>query len=397
MRSPARDLLLVCCVCAPLWGFVSPASAREFVELTTPGYVVVSVLGEAKTRRIALDIANFQAVIALFTNARDLTPRVPTRIYALSARDWDQYARPWQGLGGMFYTGAFANDMVLDAQSFGSDMYRIVFHEYTHYAVRNNSTYDYPAWFDEGLAEVLSTVQFTDTDVMIGKVPVDRWITIDQSAWLPFETVFAVKRSSPEYRSHKVAPAFYAQSWALMHYAIFEKPSLMKGLNAYVNALTDGRSNEEAFSQSVGIGYGELDKELKAYARQTHFKYISIKRDKLAQVASLEASMRDLTSNESALELADVVVRVGNDRSACRISISPCSRRNRTTRAPSAAWRWRSTRKSRVRRPINCWRTRWRWHRPTSCCRRPRRKSCSSACGQTRMASITMLPRQLRP
>jgi hypothetical protein len=315
MRYPAPVLALVRYTCAAALCLLTPASAREreFVELTTPGYVVVSDLSEAKTRRIALDVANFQAIIALFTNARDLTPRVPTRIYALSARDWEEYAKPWRDAGGVFYDTAFANDMVLDAQSYGSEMYRIVFHEYTHYAVSNNSTYEYPAWFEEGLAEVLSTVEFNNKVVMIGKVPVDRWITIDQSAWLPLETVFAVKHSSPEYHSHRVTPAFYAQSWALLHYAIFEKPLLMKGLNAYVRALTDGRSNEEAFSKTVGVDYGELDKELRAYAGRTRFKYLVIQRGGLSQVATLDAPARSLTADESALELADLVVRVGND------------------------------------------------------------------------------------
>jgi len=35
--------------------------------------------------------------------------------------------------------------------------------------------------------------------------------------WIPFERLIRVDQTDPEYQSHKLAPAFYAQAWLTVH------------------------------------------------------------------------------------------------------------------------------------------------------------------------------------
>jgi hypothetical protein len=312
MIGMSRWALFAVCVCAALagWSQLVYGREREFLELTTPEFVVVSDLSDTKTRRVADDISGFQAVVALFTAGEDLKPKLPTRIYALSNRDWDDYARPWENVVGLFHPSAFANDIVFDAKADFIDASRTVFHEYLHYVLGNSSAFNYPAWYEEGLAEVLSTVEFSGDRVIVGRVPIDRWFTIGVSKWLPIQQMFAVRRDSPEYRSHKVAPAFYAQSWALIHYVMFENTELSKNVTAYVTAFGRGESPETAFAEAFGGDYTQLDAALSRYAHRPQFHYMEIKRASLSKSAPLTASIRKLTADESALELGEICLRL---------------------------------------------------------------------------------------
>ena len=58
-------------------------------------------------------------------------------------------------------------------------------HEYVHFVLRNGAATRYPGWYDEGLAEFLSTVSMQGEQVAIGTIPAGRehWLLL----WKPDE------------------------------------------------------------------------------------------------------------------------------------------------------------------------------------------------------------------
>ena len=62
------------------------------------------------------------------------------------------------------------NFLVVQANA-AADAGSTALHEYVHFVLRNGAATRYPAWYDEGLAEFLSTVSMQDEQVVIGTIP----------------------------------------------------------------------------------------------------------------------------------------------------------------------------------------------------------------------------------
>ena len=68
----------------------------------------------------------------------------------------------------------------------------ILFHEYAHHFMMQNSTSAaYPGWYIEGFAEYFATVRFTARKIDIGNYSQGRAYSIVQGAWLPMERILS--------------------------------------------------------------------------------------------------------------------------------------------------------------------------------------------------------------
>ena len=69
---------------------------------------------------------------------------------------------------GFFSLGQRRNYAVINGKNRDLDAADVLFHEYVHYVLRNENALAYPAWYDEGLAEFLSTVRVREDRVEMG-------------------------------------------------------------------------------------------------------------------------------------------------------------------------------------------------------------------------------------
>lgn len=145
------------------------------------------------------------------------------------------------------------------------DARTVLFHEYAHHHMRANNRLAYPAWYTEGFAEFLSTVEFTDKGADIGKVTVNRATWIIHGDWLPIEP-FLTKHPA-QLKSGEEVAQFYAQSWMAAHY-LFSTPERARGFDKYTAALLQGGDLLGAFEPAFGITPEQFDKELRDYKRQ---------------------------------------------------------------------------------------------------------------------------------
>ncbi|MGH8310849.1 MAG: hypothetical protein ACRETX_13775, partial [Steroidobacteraceae bacterium] len=140
----------------------TPAAAESsYSELTSADFVLVSAAGERRTRNIAAKAAMFRTAMESVFGLR-VNLATPTRIYALSAVDWERYAQLRPDVAGYFVPHAFASDLLFDAETDNPRALELMLHEYTHHVLRTLGTRRYPAVFDEGLAEVFSTAAFSE-------------------------------------------------------------------------------------------------------------------------------------------------------------------------------------------------------------------------------------------
>ncbi len=114
---------------------------------------------------------------------------------------------------------------------------RTVYHEYTHFMLRNATEW-LPLWLNEGLAEFYQNTDIQEKDVLLGQANSDDILYLRQNRLLPLTTLLKVDSTSPDYHQEQKASVFYAESWALTHYLeITDRQKGTDRLQDYANFL----------------------------------------------------------------------------------------------------------------------------------------------------------------
>ncbi|HEM46298.1 MAG TPA: hypothetical protein ENO23_04545, partial [Alphaproteobacteria bacterium] len=217
-RAPSRRVL-VCSLAALLLSVSAPRADadvidREWIEVSTPRFTILSRLSERRTRRLAHDLELFAQVVLSVTNARRSDSPVPTHVVLI-----DENAE-WREIGsehlvtGFFVSTARENYLALrDVQ--GDSERAILQHEYVHFLLRNENGLRYPRWYEDGYAEVLSTVKHRRGAVVVGSVPTFRIDELRYRTWLPIRRI--VQPDGYERWTDEDQSMYYAEAWALVH------------------------------------------------------------------------------------------------------------------------------------------------------------------------------------
>jgi hypothetical protein len=154
----------------------SPADdvERAWVRIDLPHLRILSMRDSQRTVELARELALFREVVLEVTNIRG-EGRRPTHLLVLDAETYRRLA-PF-GSAGVFYAGARFDSMAISEipahqranQEFSEE--HVLRHEYAHFLVANEQTARYPVWFEEGWAELLSTIHVRDEVVLARRSP----------------------------------------------------------------------------------------------------------------------------------------------------------------------------------------------------------------------------------
>lgn len=208
-----------------------------------------------------------------------------------------------------------------------TEAYRTIFHEYSHFIVRTQFPGYCPPWFNEGLAELLSTAQFR-ADRIVLPAAQDVLYTLRAAPWIPAEQLFKVTPESSEYRSHQLAPSFYAQSWLAMNYAFVVNPAFLRQTVEYVVRLNRGEHEDAAAEAAFKRDFAEIDRELRTYASGRTFRDGEIMTASQRRFASMPARL--LSAPESARILGELGLRVQHNSSRVEPLVLAATRGNPT-------------------------------------------------------------------
>jgi tetratricopeptide (TPR) repeat protein len=244
---------------------------RPWVEVRTDNLRLLSGLDERRSRELAVELENFRRFILAVTNVQDVRERVPTTVYLMPER------RPEFGLrddvAGYLRKTMRSNEVVLSPS--GGFLDDAVKHEYVHMVVYNHSSLLYPAWFDEGFAEVLMTFEIKGSDIVFGKVSPMRasWLnaTNQYQQVLEFDRLLSV--ANPWVLERDQVGMFFAQSWLLIHYLNFGRPdaNLAAEMTEYLELTAEGMAPTAAFEQAFGIEVAKLRSVLRKYSTKLPF------------------------------------------------------------------------------------------------------------------------------
>jgi len=193
---------------------------------------------------------------------------IGTHIVIVGESDWNKYLQPREQIAGYFQRARFDNYMALNGDAGDYAIY-VMFHEYTHFYLSSEFSGEYPPWFNEGLAELMGYAKFVGTRTVL-QIPMFRVQEARDRDWIPFDRMIKIDHSSPEYQSHKLADAFYAQAWLTVHYGLIEDTAFGRQMFTYLNQLNTLVPQEEASRKVFGADLEPINGKLRGYSRKSN-------------------------------------------------------------------------------------------------------------------------------
>jgi hypothetical protein len=165
----------------------SPFRSRE---VRSPHFVIVGALSEKETVDLTRDLERFRDAVQIVTNMGRFDERIPTKVYVLPQ------AVPKLGfkehVGGYFIPGMRANYAAVVPVPPGV-LGAALRHEYVHFLVHNQDDRNYPRWYDEGFAEVLSTMTARGKVIEYGEPMPARVAALPNGRWMPSERLLDIR------------------------------------------------------------------------------------------------------------------------------------------------------------------------------------------------------------
>lgn len=288
----------------------SSVAAREkpdrWMEVKSPHFIVATNGSEKQARRAADQFERIRAVFQKVFPGTRVDPAVPIVVLAMKDEKTFDALTPveWQRKGqlkrsGLFLTGPDKNYVLLLLDAEGENPYHILYHEYTHLLIHEGITAT-PLWLDEGLAEFYGNSEIQGKDILLGKPSQYHIQLLRDKKLLPLPTLFAVDHQSPYYNEENKGNVFYAESWALTHYLIFQARKGDKDpLRDYTKLLAQDVDPVTAAARAFG-DLKALQNTLEDYVRQSAFKELLMKGS--TEVDEDQFKVKELSSaNEKAL------------------------------------------------------------------------------------------------
>jgi tetratricopeptide (TPR) repeat protein len=317
MRSNRMRRALFAILCVVLMTPAGSAAGRPWRSIRGPNVIVFGQQSAGTLHDVAVEIEHFRFVVAELIRGAQKPLPLPTLVFAFDdARALQPYVPLYKGkpisLAGFCHCGG-ADDVSVIAASLhrGDETSSIVFHEYTHLLTRVAAK-GIPVWLNEGLAEYFSTFQLRSggREAMVGRPLLVHLALLNQQRLLPVLELLAVDAKSPMYNEGERRSIFYAESWALTHYLLIDRPGGVEGVNKYLAAAAKGPVAPQALADALGTTLKELDVELARYVRHPAFGFASLKLKDKVEVDEPEA-VRAVPDAEAEARLGDLLMRVG--------------------------------------------------------------------------------------
>jgi tetratricopeptide (TPR) repeat protein len=283
------------------------ADEKPLTEVRSPNFRVLTNGSDHDARRIALEFEQMRAVFAVGFPHMRLTTGSPLLIFAVQDENGMKALAPgrWKNFKGPKPAGYFQHGWekqfaVVRVDQDRPGAYNVVYHEYVHTLLHSNSRW-LPAWLDEGLAEYFGNTRFEGNKISVG-VPSQRAFLLRNRQFIPLETLLTVNPWTYYRGKEDEISAFYAESWALVHY-LMSTADMERGakLGKFLNQLENSQQQLKAFREEFG-DLKDVQKKLENYINA--FSFLTYVVQSPGSIQEKDFSVRKLSKAESDAEIA---------------------------------------------------------------------------------------------
>lgn len=296
-----------------------PGERRKWHHYQSPNFELYSGNSDRESRELLYQLELVHATFLEFFNLKIRLPLPVTVFYFGDEDDFGAYAPEGYGkenrFAGFYVARADRATIMMKPREEMKQALQTIVHEYVHHLFRVTEERP-PTWFNEGMAELFSTLEEEFGKIHLGRAKPGRVIELQQEGLMPFEELFAVTHSSPVFRTGTHTGKFYAQSWALLHFCYVglndlprDKLELFLRVARSPRMADDPARVEQIFRQLLGIDYAELKVRVTRYVRSGRYQGRILPMPGGVPVAKSFAR-RDVPPEEIRLRLAELAVRV---------------------------------------------------------------------------------------
>jgi tetratricopeptide (TPR) repeat protein len=284
---------------------------RPWIEVRTPNFTIFSALDASKTEALAQELEQFRFGVGLVTNIKRFDARVPTYILLLKKRDNSIGMKNWSA--GYMWPTMRANYTVMVGNEWQPRAAETLKHEYVHFLIHNRGGLNYPTWFDEGFAELMSTLKLEGNVLEYGKAGPSQLYRLRHTEWMNSRRV--LESRDIDFRSKSKIGAFYSQSWLLVHFLCLARPGRDFSVDnaRFLSLLDSGHALDAAFEQAFGIAVPDLDSTLRHYVSR-RFGYYRVQLHE--QAPTVQPRTRSMTVAEIASRIAHLRLLAGEFKAA---------------------------------------------------------------------------------
>jgi tetratricopeptide (TPR) repeat protein len=248
-----------------------PVSAADrWTRVQTTNFTLVGNATENEIREVAQGLEVFRTAFSRFFKLKEGSSVATTVIVFRSDQAFKPYKPLYQGkpanIEGYFQPSPDMNYIVLAADM---ETPRVIYHEYVHRLMSDNMA-SLPLWFQEGFAECFSTMEIEGRDkvVRLGRAIADHVSLLNTRSFMPLEKLFAVEYGSREYNEEEKQGVFYAESWAFVHYMMFNSEERRAKFNVFLADIAQGTPAADAFEKAFQTELSAFQKVFEAYIQQ---------------------------------------------------------------------------------------------------------------------------------
>jgi Flp pilus assembly protein TadD len=278
--------------------------AEQWLNIKSSNFELLTTAGEKKGREAILYFEQVRGLFIKLSKASPV-PTLPVRIVAFrSEKEYAPYRMNDSATA--YYLSSQDRDYIV-MKSIDPELYPVAIHEYTHLIVKHAGL-PLPAWLNEGLADVYSTLKLSGKRVIVGQIYPGRYHVLQTGAWLDIGTLIAVDHKSPLYNEKEQAGMFYAESWALAH-MLYLSDEYWKKFGQFVSLIKADGSQAAVFQQVYGKSLAQVQADLELYMRGKRFNaaFTDVTIEESAEAPEIGPA----TPLESGVALADLLAGTG--------------------------------------------------------------------------------------
>ena len=261
--------------CAPAGGLPpvaplpspAPQEPTGWTEIRGSLFSLMTDVARSSAEAFASELELFVVLVKRLTGLARL-PEEPLQIFVFAnGLDFERYRlEPYHE--GFFVSDGRRSFALMSASELSLEMRQKLFHEFTHYLISGSARdRDYPLWYSEGLAEMLSSVQWKDGSAIVGLPPARLAGARALGRWISLERLLSARTTSG--MSLEDGSLFYAEAWALVHHLHTAKrrdgASRYRQMLDYLGQVRGGSEWRPAAERAFGAPLEDLEVELRQH------------------------------------------------------------------------------------------------------------------------------------
>jgi tetratricopeptide (TPR) repeat protein len=305
MRKVAGILLLALALVGQGW------ATEKWVEVSSPHFRILTDVGRSEGVALASQFEKMRETFSALLRAHpaDVAPMLVVAVRnGKEFREIEPAAYLGKGkldLAGYFVWRGPRTYILLRLDGDGPHPYATVYHEYTHYLLRDDYSW-MPLWLNEGLAEFYQNTDIHSGEVDLGQPDLNDLMYLRTHSLIPIATLVQITASSPYYHEEQKGTIFYAESWALVHYLIVtDRQHGTQRLGTYERDLQARQDSLTAARNAFGSLH-QMDRSLQEYLNHLEYAYFRLKLQ--TNVDAKSFTTRDVPETEANAIRAGVLV-----------------------------------------------------------------------------------------